>query len=213
MKVRYALYVCLTIFACWAVFRGLAPRSAERPEVTELIPAPSAEAEAEPEADAAQPTPEVGVVEADIYSVGPIGPAGEHELLLKAKDGAPGGKRYLPIIIGPFEGRAIHMALNGIMPRRPLTHDLLNRVASSCGLRVEKVTVTKLENRTFYAEVTLSGNGIRAEIDARPSDCIALAARAGCPIYVVERVFLKAGLEELDRREGPLPSLPDEVFF
>ena len=210
MKARYALYIGLTVLACWAVFAGLgAFRSAERPKLTEVGRAPPAEAEA----DAAQPSPGPGVIEADVYSVGPVGPAGEHELLLKAKGEAPGGKKYLPIIIGPFEGRAIHMALNGIMPRRPMTHDLLNRVASSCGLHVEKVTVTKLENRTFYGEVTLSGNGVRAEIDARPSDCIALAARAGCPIYVVDRVFLEAGLEELGRREEPVPSLPDEVFF
>ena len=205
--IRYALYVGLALLVCWTVLR--ASRSAT--PVEEPIAAPAAPTAEEPDVvEASPPSPAAGpaVTEVEVYSVGPVGPAGAHQLLLKAKGEAPAGKKYLPIFIGPFEGRAIQMALNGITPRRPMTHDLLNSVTSSCGLRLEKVTVTKLEKGTFYAEVTLTGSGKRAEIDARPSDSIALATRAGCPIYVADRVLIEAG-----RGEELLPSLPDEVFF
>ena len=155
----------------------------------------------------------LSVTEAEVYSVNAVGFGGEHELVLEATGAPPAGKKYLSIIIGPFEGRAIQMALNGISPRRPQTHDLLAKVASACGARVEKITVTKLEERTYHAVLTFTRNGKGMEIDARPSDSIALAARVGCPIYVADQVLLEAGSAEPGKREEAPPSLPDEVFF
>ncbi len=184
--VRYALYCALALLGCSAVLR--------KPE-----PAPSA---AEP-----------SVTEAEVYSISTVGFGGEHELVLEATGEAIGGRKYLSIIIGPFEGRAIQMALNGISPRRPQTHDLLERVTSACGARVFKVTVTKLEERTYYAVLTFSRNGRMVDVDARPSDSIALAARVGCPIYVADQVLLEAGSAEPGGREEVPPSLPDELFF
>ncbi len=185
-RIRYAFYAGLVVVACWIALRGHGTT-----------------------VSAAEPV----AVQVEIHSVGPVRFRGEYELLLRAKEDAPEGKEYLPVITGPFEGRAIQMALNGISPRRPQTHDLLKEVVSRCGMRVEKVTVTKLEQGTFYAVLTLSRDGRELEIDARPSDSIALAARVGCPIYVVDRVLLQAGLKEPRQGEDLLPSLPDEMYF
>lgn len=182
---RYAIYAVLAALGGWAVLRGREPvLLAEGPSVTE----------------------------AEIYSVGAVGLAGEHEVVLRTKGEGPDGKKYLSIVIGPFEGRAIQMALDGVSPRRPQTHDLLDRATAACGARVEKVTVTKIEERTYYAILTFSQHGRKVDVDARPSDSIALAARVGCPIYVVDQVLLEAGSLE-PRANEVLPSLPDEVFF
>ena len=109
--------------------------------------------------------------------------------------------RYLPIWIGPCEAESITIELQGVAVARPLTHDLLKTVVVNLGGKVSQVVVNDLRNDTFYARILLSVNGRQMEIDARPSDAIALAVRARVPIYVAEAVMDAASIvpeEDID---------------
>jgi bifunctional DNase/RNase len=91
----------------------------------------------------------------------------------------------LPIWVGAYEANAIALEIEKIAPPRPMTHDLLRNLIVELGLRVERVVVTSLRDNTFYAVIELSGdNGDAMKLDSRPSDAIALALRADCPIFV-----------------------------
>jgi len=98
-------------------------------------------------------------------------------------------EKVLPIWIGHFEAWAIAMELSGVVSKRPMTHDLLRRIIEAVGNKVEKVEVTELKDQTFYATIHLRGNGATFQIDARPSDSIALALKASAPIFVNEELF------------------------
>jgi len=104
-----------------------------------------------------------------------------------------GGTRILPIWIGPMEAQAIAIRLSGYPSPRPMTHDLFFSLLKTLKLTVEKVTITDIVDNTYYSviQVTDKGGGNLREIDARPSDAVALAVRFGCPIYINERVFEK----------------------
>jgi len=105
------------------------------------------------------------------------------------------GMRILPIIIGFQEASSIRMKLAGIKPPRPLTHDLLQAVIEGLEAKAEKIIIDKLENTTFHAKLILKMNDGQIKIiDARPSDCIAIAVRAKAPIFVEEEI-LKSSLE------------------
>lgn len=112
--------------------------------------------------------------------------------------------RYLPIWIGPFEADAITLQLQGVQVARPLTHDLLRSVTEQMGGKISHIVVTELKNDTFYANIVMDVNGENIEIDARPSDAIALAVRVDAPLFVAEEVMSEAsiipetGLDELD---------------
>lgn len=99
------------------------------------------------------------------------------------------GPRLLPIWIGLYEGGAIGMALSGQQFPRPLTHDLFMIVIQHLEGKVKSVTITELKDSTFFAEIALQRDGKDILIDARPSDSVALAVRANCPILVNEQVF------------------------
>lgn len=103
-------------------------------------------------------------------------------------------ERYLPIWIGPWEASAIAMRLQGLSPERPLTHDLFANVLGELGVRLDRVLITALAGETFHALLVLVGPDARHEIDARPSDAIALAVRLGVSIYVAEAVLERAAL-------------------
>jgi uncharacterized protein len=110
---------------------------------------------------------------------------------------------YLPILIGGMEATAIATAMADVELPRPLTHDLLVSVLNEVGTYVRKVTITDLIAGTFYAEITLvDDQGHTIEVDARPSDGIALAIRTGASIHVAEKVLADAG-RVLDEGEGP----------
>lgn len=98
-------------------------------------------------------------------------------------------ERLLPIWIGPFEANAIALEMQGKAFPRPLTHDLLRTVIETLGYAVSQVSVTRLEGGTFYAELTLEGEGRALQIDARPSDALALALRTRADIFVAEAVL------------------------
>ena len=117
----------------------------------------------------------------------------EQVIVLKEKD----GNRYLPVVIGISEVNAIKLKLSGIKPPRPLTHDLLISVIENLGSKLQKVLIDRLENNTFYAKLFLSANHSKEiQIDARPSDSVALALRVGVPIFVAETVLQEAGVTE-----------------
>jgi bifunctional DNase/RNase len=103
-------------------------------------------------------------------------------------------ERYLLIWIGETESYAIASELQGAHFERPLTHDLLYTVVGRLGAEVTEIVVNNLEGDIFFALVRLQQGDKTLEIDARPSDAIALAVRANAPIYVDEDVLVQAGL-------------------
>lgn len=108
--------------------------------------------------------------------------------------GEVGGGRRLPIIIGAFEAQAIALELEGIHTPRPMTHDLLRNLFDAIESEVTDVVINELKEGTFFAQIRYTWNGTQAELDARPSDAVALAVRVGAPIYVAESVMDEAGI-------------------
>lgn len=98
-------------------------------------------------------------------------------------------KQILPIWIGIFEAQAILFALEGIKTPRPLTHDLLKDIIAGFKAEVESVVINALKDNTYFATISLKLNGKRVEVDARPSDAIAIALRTESPIFVTEPVI------------------------
>lgn len=123
---------------------------------------------------------------------------GAYAILLKEVDGV----KRLPIIIGAFEAQAIALEIEGIKPPRPLTHDLLKQLIDNLGATVLEVIVDELRENTFYAKIILDVSGLTNEIDARPSDAIALAVRADAPIFVSEFVMETAAFIPSDENEA-----------
>lgn len=114
-----------------------------------------------------------------------------HHRLVVLKDSKG---RYLPIWIGPFESDAITVALQGQDTARPLTHDLLKNVILEMGAVASHILVSELRDDIFFARLVLDDEGRHVEVDARPSDAIALAVRLKIPIFVAESVMDKASL-------------------
>jgi bifunctional DNase/RNase len=112
-------------------------------------------------------------------------------VLLKTVD----GNKFLPIWIGHPEAASILMRLQGASTPRPMTHDLLCEMLGELDVKCTQVAVTELRENTFFASITLSVNGREMEIDSRPSDAIALAVRAGAPIFAAEEVIAESAIE------------------
>ena len=108
------------------------------------------------------------------------------------------GERYLPIWIGPMEATAIAYAQQGLVPVRPLTHDLLRDILEALDVQLRTVNITALRNGTFFADLIFS-NG--KEVSARPSDSIALALRTGATIFAAEEILEEAGIAIPDEQE------------
>ncbi|MBS1615093.1 MAG: bifunctional nuclease family protein [Bacteroidetes bacterium] len=117
------------------------------------------------------------------------------------------GLRRLPIVIGGFEAQAIAVALERMEPSRPLTHDLFANFMETFNIELREVLIYKLEEGIFFAQLICQGpdNEI-VEIDARTSDALALAVRAGCRIYTYENILDAAGLH-LDQSEAAAGAL------
>jgi bifunctional DNase/RNase len=115
-------------------------------------------------------------------------PTGRHVLLLKEV----GRGRILPIWIGPWEASAIAAHLQGVEPERPLTHDLFAGVLRTTNVRLDRVLISTLAEETFHARLVLVSVDARHEVDARPSDAIALAIRLEAPIYAAPDVLDRA---------------------
>ncbi len=115
-------------------------------------------------------------------------------------------RRMLPIYIGEAEASSISLALSGVTPDRPLTHDLLLNVIGDLGGEVVMVVITRVEEHTYFAEIHIEVDGKEQVVSARPSDAVALAVRAEVPIFVESDLMDKAGkstvgVEETDEEE------------
>jgi len=127
-----------------------------------------------------------------------------HNPIVLLRDGTQ--RRALPIWIGESEAKAIVMALDPKSSVRPMTHDLFISLFGTLAVQLERVVIHSLKNSTFYAVLTIKVGETKKEIDARPSDAIAIALRAGCPIWVMEEVVVEASIpvdqaaDEADRR-------------
>lgn len=113
------------------------------------------------------------------------------------------GSRYLPIWIGQAEASAIALAQQGVVPPRPLTHDLLVTVLTTLGAQVTAVHVTELLEGTFHARVHLTTPTGPQELSTRPSDAIALALRTAAPVYVAAHVLDEAAIQIAEDVEAP----------
>jgi len=109
-----------------------------------------------------------------------------------------GGQLLLPIWIGPVEANAIAMAVEGIQPPRPMTHDLLRGVVRALDATLERVEIWKLLEGTFHARLRLRQGDRVVEVDSRPSDAIALALRLQAPVWVARTVLENAISAELE---------------
>ena len=130
----------------------------------------------------------------DVVGVRVEMPSNQPIVLLREVD----GERYLPIWIGAVEATAIAFAQQGVVPARPLTHDLLRDVLEALGRELEQVRITELKDGVFYAELIFN-DGV--EVSARPSDAIALALRTSSPIFGAEPVLEEAGITIPDEQE------------
>jgi uncharacterized protein len=130
----------------------------------------------------------------DVVGVRVEMPSNQPIVLLREID----GERFLPIWIGANEASAIAFAQQGVVPARPLTHDLLRDVVDALGANLEQVQITELSDGIFYAVLAFQGG---KQVSARPSDAIALALRTGTPIFGAESVLEEAGIDVPDEQE------------
>ena len=128
--------------------------------------------------------------------------------------------RLVPIWIGLHEGNAIALELQGEKFPRPLTDDLIVNLLKSLDASVEKVVVSDLKNNSYYAVIHVLANGKKISIDARPSDSLAVAVRARCPIFIDEKVLKKCPVvekpitsEEIEKFKNQLKAMTPEEFF
>jgi len=154
--------------------------------------------------------------EAKIFSLVLIPLLGQYVVTLEEV----GGQRLVPIWIGVNEGNAIGLKLQDEKLPRPMTHDLMSLMLKALGVRVEKVLISDLRDGTYYAIIQLAAGARRFEIDARPSDAMALAVRSETPIFVGEKVLKKCPVimkpiseDEVEKFKQNLQSMKPEDFF
>jgi len=121
------------------------------------------------------------------------------------------GQRRLPIVIGSFEAQAIAVAMERMVPNRPLTHDLFKSTLDTFGVQLKEVVINNLLDGIFYARLVCTKNGELYEIDSRTSDAIAMAVRFECPIFTYDFILEAAGVV-MDESEGSQTSAPVAAF-
>jgi len=105
-------------------------------------------------------------------------------------------ERIVPIFVGLSEAISIYHALSGELSPRPMTHDLFISVLESLNASINKVLIDDLDGGVYYARLTLTKDSNQSEIDARPSDCLALALRAKAPIHIQEKIISESNLKK-----------------
>jgi bifunctional DNase/RNase len=147
------------------------------------------------------------LIEMTVDSIRVHMPTGQHVVILKEKE----AERYLPIWIGINEANAIALRITGITPERPITHDLLVNILGAVDVTVDRIVVTSLSNDVFFARIMARLDGRALDIDARPSDAIAVAVRVGARIFVAGDVLERAGvLPEADKEGGDAKETPED---
>lgn len=117
------------------------------------------------------------------------------------------GNRRLPIVIGGFEAQAIAVAMEGMSPARPLTHDLLKNILDTFEIEVTEILINNLVEGVFHARIVCVQHGREFEIDSRTSDAIAMAVRCNCPIFTYDFILDAAGV----RIEEPEPGESEDT--
>lgn len=112
------------------------------------------------------------------------------------------GERVLPIWIGPAEASAIAMELAGVKFARPLTHDLLRQVIIGLGAQLHRVIITRVQDNTYYADLHIHRDEHVVQIDARPSDSIAVALRLKAPIFTSEDLLNLTSVDTVEPSQG-----------
>lgn len=115
--------------------------------------------------------------------------------------GETDGNRRLPIIIGMFEAQAIAIEIEKIIPNRPMTHDLFKSFANNFHFTVEEILISDLKEGVFFAKIVCSDGLKKTEVDARPSDAIAIGLRFDSPIFTFENILAEAGIVLTDEAE------------
>ena len=115
--------------------------------------------------------------------------------------GEADGKRRLPIIIGMFEAQAIAIEIEKIIPNRPMTHDLFKSFANTFHFHVEEIVISDLKEGVFFAKIICTDGLKKTELDARPSDAIAIGLRFDSPIFTYENILAEAGIVLTDEEE------------
>lgn len=133
--------------------------------------------------------------------------SGSFALVLGEKDGS----RRLPIIIGMFEAQSIAIQIEKINPTRPLTHDLFKSFAQQMEVSVQEIMISDLKEGVFFSKIVCLNGENEFELDARPSDAIAIGLRFGVPIYTVETVLSEAGIILSDMDEDEEDEETDEI--
>ena len=108
--------------------------------------------------------------------------------------GEQDGSRRLPIVIGGFEAQAIAVAMEGMVPGRPMTHDLFKNSMDTFDIELKEVIINNIVDGVFFSNLVMIQNGVEKEIDSRTSDALAMAVRFGCPIYTYEFILEQAGI-------------------
>jgi bifunctional DNase/RNase len=112
--------------------------------------------------------------------------------------GEVNGTRRLPIVIGMFEAQAIALEIEKIIPNRPMTHDLFKSFASGFNYEIERIVITDMKEGVYYAKIQSKSDLVTTEIDARPSDAIAIAIRFGCPVFCTEKAMSEGAVEHYE---------------
>ena len=144
------------------------------------------------------------MVEVTVVRLGLDSATNSFVVILQERD----GQRLLPIWIGRPEAEAIAAHLQSIKRERPLTHDLARTLIVGLGATLRRVNITRVEDRTYYAELEIVRGTELVAVDARPSDSIAIALRCGAPIFTAEDLLLPPGDDEGDGGEESPPSAP-----
>lgn len=134
------------------------------------------------------------MIEVEVVGIRVELPANQPVLVLRDLN----GDRYLPLWIGNSEATAISLALDGVTPPRPLTHDLLVQVIDHLDDQVMSASITELIDGIYFAQIDFANHDA---VSARPSDAVAVAIRCGVPIYVSQEVFDEAGMDIVDNEE------------
>jgi bifunctional DNase/RNase len=128
-------------------------------------------------------------------------------VILQEKD----GERVLPIWIGPAEASAIAMHLAGVKFARPLTHDLIRQLIVGLGGELRRVTITQVKDNTYFAELHIHRDDHIIQIDARPSDSIAVALRLNAPIFTRDELLERSSIETVESSDVAEPLDADQL--
>lgn len=146
------------------------------------------------------------MVEVTVARLGLDSATNSYVVILREKT----GKRLLPIWIGQPEAESIVMEMNKMKRERPLTHDLCKSIIIGLGATLRRVSITRVQKSTYYAELQIEGPNGLVELDARPSDSIAIALRLGAPIFAPLALLSVVDTDEEDMEEGDVDLTPGD---